>query len=44
MKSRVLGMLKMALNYNNYSIEDVRTTKEANKRILPYIFESLYNW
>ena len=30
LKCRVLGMLKMALNYNNRFIEDVRTMEEAN--------------
>ena len=32
LKCRVLVMLKMALNYNNRFIEDVRTIKEANKK------------
>ena len=32
LKSRVLGLLKLALNYNNSVIEDVRTLKEANMK------------
>ena len=42
---RVHLMLKLALNYNNSFFEDVRTIKKIKrKRILPYIFGSLYNW
>ena len=42
LKCRVLGMLKMALNYNNSFIEDVRTIKEANIQEFCHTFLNLY--
>ena len=38
----VLGMLKMALNYNNRFIEDVRTMKEANIKEFSHTFLNLF--
>ena len=35
-------MLKMALNYNNYFFEDVRTMKEANIKEFCHTFLNLY--
>ena len=42
LKCRVLGMLKMALNYDNYFIEDVRTMKGANINKFCHTFLNLY--
>ena len=42
LKGRVLGKLKMALNYNNSFIEDVRTIKEANIQEFKHKFLNLY--
>ena len=42
LKCRVLGMLKMALNFNNSFIEDVRTIKEANIQEFCHTFLNLY--
>ena len=40
-KFRVLVMLKMALNYNNSFVEDVRIIKEANKNGFCHTFLDL---
>ena len=42
LKCRVLGMLKIALNYNNCFIEDVRTVKEANVNEFGHTFFNFY--
>ena len=42
LKCSVHGILKMALNYNNRFIEDVRTMKEANIKEFCHTFWNLY--